>query len=144
MKLTRRQTLLFGAAAGTTGVAGALLRGSGPGGVAAHTLDVIARVYGPEFAAQDAAIEFAGVYEDFVLEKGLKGRLLNAFYRLGLENLPLVRDRLEAIDQSVIDKFATSTNVILAWETGVPLVFVALFHPYVTPCSNQLSAQAIS
>jgi hypothetical protein len=144
MRFTRRQTLLFGAAAGAAGLAGATLRGAGTGGVAAHALDVIRRVYGPEFADDDAAIEFAGVYERFVLAKGVSGRLLNACYRLGLDKLPLVHGRLAAIDESVIEKFATSTNVILAWETGVPLVFVALFHPYETPCVNQLSAHAIS
>lgn len=144
MRLTRRQTLAFGVAAGTAGMAGALLGGTLRGGIAQHALDVIARVYGAEFAAADAAMEFAETYESFVIEKGIRGTLLNAGFRLGLDSLPLVRGRLTSIDQSVIDKFAMSTNVVLAWETGVPLVFVVLFHPYEAPCSNQLSAMAVA
>ncbi len=144
MKLTRRKALLLAAAAGAAGLGGAALRGLGRGGVAARTLQVIERVYGPEYAAHEAAIEFAQVYEGFVLEKGLSGRLLNGWYRLGLGNAPFISGRLAEIDSSIILKFATSTNVILASETGAPLVFTGLFQPYLSACANQLSAQAIS
>jgi hypothetical protein len=144
MSLTRRKALLFGAAAGAAGLGGAVLRGAGRGGVAAHALEVIERVYGPDFAAHEAAIEFAAVYEGFVLDKGLSGRLLNAWYRLGLKSAPILGNRLAEIDLSIIEKFATSTNVILASETGVPLEFIGLFQPYLSACANQLAAQAIS
>ena len=135
---------MLGAAAGAAALGGAALRGAGRGGIAAHTLEVIERVYGPEFAAHEAAIEFAEVYEGFVLAKGLPGRVLNAWYRLGLSDAPFMSDRLAAIDSSIIVKFATSTNVVLAHETGVPLVFVGLFQPYLSACANQLAAHAIS
>lgn len=137
MRLTRRQTLALGAA---IGLAAAATAGRG---VAAHTLDVIREVYGPEFADQPAAHEFARAYEAFVLEKGLPGRMVHLAYRLGADRIGPVGRRLGRIDESVIDKFATSTNVILAAERGEELVFVALFHPYETSCMNQLGVQAL-
>lgn len=144
MRLTRRRTLLLGAAAGAAALGGAAIRGVGRGGITAHALAIIDRVYGPDVAARDAAREFAQTYEDFVLDKGLSGLVLNAWYRLGLDHVPIMSNRIAAIEASVIDKFATSTNVVLAYETGVPLVFVGLFQPYLSPCTNQLAAQAIS
>lgn len=143
MRFSRRQTLAFGVVAGLAGIGGAFAA-TRKRGIASHTLDVIAEVYGPEVATQDAARDFALTYEAFVLEKGLQGRAVQTAYRFGLQHLPAIGARLSRIDDSVIDKFAQSTNVILAVERGEPLVFVGLFHPYETPCLNQLSAHAIS
>jgi hypothetical protein len=143
MRLSRRGVLLSSAAA-LTAAAAAGAYGLLPGGMVAHALDVIARVYGPAIAAEPASREFAEAYERFVLEKGAQGQALNGAYRLGLDHLPLVRDRLAQIDDSIVYKFATSTNVILATETGVPLVFVTLYQPYITPCASQLGANAIA
>lgn len=141
MRLSRRNVLFFAIGAAGAGIA---YRAIGEHGIAAHALDVISEVYGPEFAAQDAAHDFAEAYEAFVLKKGVPGRLVDAAYRFGLQNLPYVDGRLKRIDASVIEKFAMSTNVILAAERGEPLVFVSLFHPYQAACMNQLGASAIS
>lgn len=140
MRFTRRRTLALGAFAGAALGLGLAAR---PGrGVASHALDVIREVFGPEFSSQEAAREFAQVYQAFVLEKGLSGRAVHLAYRFGLQGLPVLGTRMSRIDDSVIEKFATSTNVILAAERGEPLVFTGLFHPYETPCLNQLSADA--
>jgi hypothetical protein len=141
MKLTRRQTLTMGVVAGAAGI-GLGLKATTGRGIGAHALAVIREVYGPEFAQQDAALAFARDYEAFVLEKGLSGRAVDLSFRLGFQRLPAVGPRLDRIDDSVIDKFATSTNVILAAERGEPLIFVGLYRPYDTPCQSQLSAQA--
>lgn len=142
MKLTRRQTLALGLGAGAAGLglAHAATRG---GGIAAHALKVVADVYGPEFTAQEAAHQFAAAYQDFVLAKGVPGRMVHLGLRYRLDRLPVVGPRFARIDDSIIDKFATSTNVILAAERGEPLVFVALFQPYEAPCQSQLAAQAM-
>jgi len=141
MRLSRRKILALGVGAAGAGLTYGAIGGHG---VAAHALDVISDVYGPEFAEQEAAHEFARAYETFVLEKGVPGRLLDVAYRFGLQNLPYIDGKLSRIDESVIDKFAMSTNVILAAERGEPLVFVALFDPYQASCLNQLGAPASS
>lgn len=39
-----------------------------------------------------------------------------------------------------VHHFVVSSNVIRHVETGEPLDFTDLFHPYLTPCTNQLGA----
>ncbi|WP_170784284.1 hypothetical protein [Ruegeria lacuscaerulensis] len=141
MSWSRRRVLALGVGALGAGVAYRLIKGHG---IAGHALDVINRIYGPQIARQDAATEFAYAYEEFVLEKGIEGKALDLGYWSGLHRLPYAKDVLGKIDDSVIDKFATSTNVIRAAEDGLPLEFVALFEPYHTPCLNQLGAFAVS
>ncbi|WP_170422149.1 hypothetical protein [Ruegeria arenilitoris] len=141
MKLSRRKVMALGVGAVGAGLAYRGLKGHG---IAGHALDVIRDVYGPDIAADPAALEFAQAYEAFVLEKGVQGRMLDMGYWAGLQTLPYVSDKLSRINDSVIDKFATSTNVILATERNVPLEFVALFSPYENSCQNQLGALAYS
>jgi len=141
MKITRRRFFV-----GTGAMAGiaAALGGYAvfPGGVERHALDVVARVYGPDIATTPAARDFARAYESFVREKGFSGLAVNAVYRFGAQNIPGVRRRLTVLDESIVTKFATSTNVVLSSETGAPLVFTGIFHPYLNSCANQLSALA--
>ncbi len=141
MNLSRRKILALGAGAVGVGVAYRAIKGHG---IAAHALDVIRTVYGQDMAQQSAASEFAQAYEEFVLEKGAQGRMLDMVYWSGLDDAPYVEDYLSRIDKSVIDKFATSTNVIKAAEEGVPLEFFTVFDPLQTPCMNQLGALAVS
>ncbi|MCG7519779.1 hypothetical protein [Ruegeria sp. Ofav3-42] len=65
-------------------------------------------------------------------------------YWAGLQDLPYVNDKPSRINDSVVVKFATSTNVILATEQGKPLEFVALFDPFEITCQNQLGAHGYS
>ncbi len=140
MKHTRRKILVMAFGVLGTGVGYYLVRQRG---VASYALDLIREVYGSDVADQEAASEFANAYQAFVLQKGTKGRILDVAYGFDLQHLPAVDDVLHSIDESIIDKFAMSTNVILAIEKGEPLVFVELFSPYRSTCMNQLGAQAV-
>ncbi len=139
MKISRRRFLALGVGAVGSGIILSVIRDRG---IMSHSINVIREVYGSEIADHEAAYEFARAYQSFVVEKGISGRLLDFIYRCGLQNLPYVKDRLNSIDDSVINKFAMSTNAIIAIERGAPLVFVALFSPYHAPCTNQLGAFA--
>ncbi|WP_170558135.1 hypothetical protein [Ruegeria atlantica] len=141
MKLSRRKVMALGAGIVGAGLAYRAIKGHG---IAGHALEVIRDVYGPEIANDPAAHEFAQAYEDFVLEKGTQGQVLDLVYWSGLQDAPFVSKKLSRIDDSIIDKFATSTNVILATELGKPLEFVALFDPFQNTCQNQLGAQGYS
>ncbi|RBW62081.1 hypothetical protein [Ruegeria sp. A3M17] len=138
MKFSRRNVIALGAGVVGLGLADRVI------GIAGHALGVIRDVYGPEIAKDPAALEFARAYEDFVLEKGTQGQVLDMVYWTGLQDVPYVSDKLGRINDSVVDKFATSTNVILATELGKPLEFVALFDPFLNTCQNQLGAQGYS
>ncbi len=138
MKFSRRKVIALGA--GVVGL-GLAYRGIKGHGIAAHALEVIRDVYGPEIADDPVAHEFAQAYEEFVLEKGTQGQVLDMVYWTGLQDVPFVDEKLGRIKDSVVDKFATSTNVILATELGKPLEFVALFDPFLNSCQNQLGAQ---
>ncbi|WP_170409135.1 hypothetical protein [Ruegeria atlantica] len=138
MKLSRRKVIALGTGVVGVGLAFRSIKGHG---IAGHALDVIRDVYGPEIAADPSAHEFAQAYEDFVLEKGTQGQVLDMVYWTGLQDVPYVSQKLSRINDSVVDKFATSTNVILATELGKPLEFVALFDPFQNTCQNQLGAQ---
>lgn len=141
MRISRRKVIALGVGVVGAGVAYRAIKGHG---ISRHALEVIRDVYGPDIANDPAAHAFAQAYEEFVLEKGIQGQMLDVGYWAGLQDLPYVSEKLGKINDSVVDKFASSTNVILATELGKPLEFVALFDPFQNTCQNQLGAQGYS
>lgn len=137
MKVSRRTALLGGVS--LAAFAGGLGIAARPGGIAAHARQVIGRVYGADVAEHPATQAFCAAYEAFVFDKGLPGRAANAIFNLKAANLPYVQDETARMDRSIVVKFATSTNVVLAQETGAELEFAGIFHPVQSSCSNQLS-----
>lgn len=136
MSLGRRFFLFGTAAAALVGVRSV---GFDDGGIVRRTLDVIEEVYGPEFSQDPEGVRFARAYQDFIRKKGMQGIGLDTAYKFHMEKFPYTGSVDGKVRQSVIDKFATSTNAILAFETGVPLEFGTIFHAYDAPCTNRLA-----
>ncbi len=143
MKLSRRALMLgaAGAVGGGSAIGAVAVR---QGAIAEFVLEVVAKSFGPQFAAEPAAREFADVYEAFVDGRGGLGLTVHALYGLELDRIEPIKRRLMPQWRSIVQKFAMSTNVVLAHETGAPLAFMGLYAPYHSPCSNQLSALAVS
>lgn len=138
MKIGRR---LFAFGSVAAALVGVRALGFADAGIVRRTLDVIEEVYGKDIARHPEAVKFAQAYQAFVRAKGVEGIGLDISYKFHMEKLPYTGSVDAKIRESVINKFATSTNVVIADETGVPLEFSLIFHPYDASCTSQLGPQ---
>lgn len=137
MALSRRAVLLSGVALLGGGAFTAFqLR---PQGFVDIGRTVLLRVYGP------AAV--AGAGEDFLrdadayLRRETRLHKLQTlhFMQLGLGGQDWTAAKKQ-VEDFMIQRFAMSSTVVAATETGEPIEYIGFFDPYSAPCSNQLSA----
>lgn len=131
MAISRRQLLFLGTAVALGAAAAGLL--IPPLRRRAH--DAIAKAFGAEIAAHGETAAFLDAY----VQRANQGAGRVELLRRAM--LTLVNDSAaDQEDEAVVSSFAISTNVVRASELGEDLVFVALYDPYDSLCSNQLNS----
>lgn len=137
MALSRRTLMLSGGALlGSSAFAGFQLR---PQGFVDIGRAVLERVFGP------VAVAEAG--EDFLRDADAFLRRETQLHKL--QTLHLMQlgfgvddwsNTKKLVEDFMIQRFAISSTVVAASETGEPVEYIGFFDPYSAPCSNQLSA----
>jgi len=135
MRFSRRQLIVAGLSTAILSAGGFGLY-TAPARAARNTL---AAAFGDDVANHAETTRFL---DSYLTRYRAIARTTSRMTRLGNQartwGLPLYDEAQFGGD--VVQTFLTSTNVVLAAEKGDDLSFVALRDPYVSPCTNQLSA----
>lgn len=137
MQMSRRTMLIAGTA--VVGVVGFGVFSRKPKGFVELGRAALAEVYGDAGRSVEAEAFLADADAFLRVETKLETPLTLYFLdtNFGLEEGYSAQDW---VAQFMIHRFAMSTNVIAAQETGDPIEYVAFFDPLAAPCTNQLGA----
>lgn len=137
MALSRRTLMVSGGALlGSSAFAGFQLR---PKGFVDIGRAVLERVFGPA-AVAEAGEDFLRDADAFLRRETQLHKLQTLhFLQLGF-GVDDWSNAKKQVEDFMIQRFAMSSTVVAASETGEPVEYIGFFDPYSAPCSNQLSA----
>ncbi|GGA06061.1 hypothetical protein [Neptunicoccus cionae] len=136
MGISRRAVLLSGGA--VVAAAGLAAFSFRPKGFTEIGRAALLRAYGRELP-HDVIEPFLADAESFLRRETQLETANTLYFMDGAYGLPEGFDSEDWIEAFMVHRFAMSTTVIAAAETGDPIEYTGFFDPHGAPCSNQLS-----
>ena len=103
--------------------------------------DELRTQFGEEIANHPDTASFLTDYlAHFKSQSGPDYRRTRLYFALKPRFLSYAKSLEQNLRRNLVRSFCTSTTAVTSTETDAPFAYVALYDPYKSPCSNQLTA----